>query len=213
MLSGWGTIGGAAAVAYAARVGANTFDSWKRQKTEEKRMDAAERILTLAYKLRYNFQSVRSRGIPRRELDAAEKILRDERGDWFDGLEKQTQDRYRTAQAYLIALNRHSDEWNQIWELKPLALAYFGQNVEKNLHVFWSQYTGMSVAADIYAEDAGDDKEFTIANRRDLWGTEDDNVHMKAINGAIEALENELLPVIRSQAGKRPRASLLARGN
>ena len=60
MLSGIATFAGALAVVYAAKVGANTFDSWKRQKQEERRMDAAEKILTLAYELRYTLAGIRS---------------------------------------------------------------------------------------------------------------------------------------------------------
>ena len=199
MLSGWATLAGAGAIIYAAKVGANTFDSWKRQKQEERRMDVAERILTLAYKLKYNFQSVRAPLIEGHELEAAEKLLSEQQPEWWGGLDDAGQKRARTGQAVFNRLKRHNHDWEQIWELKPLALAYFSPKVEVELDKFWQQYVAVQVAAEAYAHDGGDDKEFAAQLRQDLWRLGEGGRVGRVIDGAVTALEIELRPVITEQ--------------
>lgn len=143
MLSGSATLAGAGAVIYAARVGANTFASWKRQKVEERRMDAAERILTLGYRLRSDFRDVRRRGIMAYETAAAEKRLDETIVDWRSKEDAEKQ-RLTTAQTIMNRLWAHKEDWQQIWELKPTALALFGREVEADLQKFWEQYVARS---------------------------------------------------------------------
>jgi hypothetical protein len=59
MLQGFGTLIGAGAVIYAAKKGADTYESWKKQKVAERRRDQAERILTAVYKARRALRYVR----------------------------------------------------------------------------------------------------------------------------------------------------------
>lgn len=195
MLQGWATLVGAAAVIYAARVGANTFAAWKRQKVEERRMDAAERVLTLAYRLRYNFADVRRRGMFAYETTTAEKRLDETISGWRTKEHAERQ-RLTTAQIIMNRLSYHAQDWQQIWELKPLALALFGTEVEADLHKFWEQYVAVEVSASSYAEDSGTDKEFTISLRRDLLGGKDDTIG-PALDSAVKDLEEKLLPVLR----------------
>lgn len=72
MLSGIGTLIGAAAVIYGAL---EAYDKWKQQKLAERRMVMAEQILALAYKLRDTIKSIRSPASFKGEHDEAEKIL------------------------------------------------------------------------------------------------------------------------------------------
>ena len=74
VLQGIGQIGAGVAIAFAAYVGRDTFSDWKRQKQEERRIEIAERVLTLAYRLRYDFHSVRAPLIDESELDEAERV-------------------------------------------------------------------------------------------------------------------------------------------
>jgi hypothetical protein len=79
MLQGLGTMGGAIAVLAAAIIGSTTFKSWKRQKMAERKAEQAERILTVAYKVRRDLSHVRSPAMWNHETDAAEAELK-ERG-------------------------------------------------------------------------------------------------------------------------------------
>jgi hypothetical protein len=197
MMSGLGTWAGAGAVAYAAWVGRNTFNAWREQRAEGRRMDAAERILTLAYKLKDNFKSVRAPFIPQAELEAGEEVLRKVRDEWWNGLEEPVQQRYRTAQAILNRLNHFSPDFQEIWEVKPIALAYFGEVVAGHLGTLWAKKASLAVSADAYAQDDGSDPQFSINLRRELWGGDADNELTLAISDAVAALEQLLLPVIR----------------
>ena len=76
MLQGWGTLIGAVAVFWAAKKGADTFDSWKRQKVAERKLEQAERILMATYKARRALSFVRGIMMDGRELDAAEEKLK-----------------------------------------------------------------------------------------------------------------------------------------
>lgn len=198
MLGGWATLAGAGAVAYAAWVGRNTFDAWKRQKIEERRIDAAERILTLGYRLRYNLQSVRAAFIPNNELQAAEDFFKKERAQEWEMASNAEKDRWRTAQAYLNRLNHHRADWEEVWTLKPIALAFFGQDTEQGLHELWRQYRGIGISADAFASDDGSNAQFSTKLRQEMWGNADDNPVVQAIEAAVAKLEGELLPVIRS---------------
>jgi hypothetical protein len=77
MLSGWGTFAGAAAVAFAAYKGADTFLSWKRQKRTERRMAVAEEILVVFYNFKRAFAHVRGIFHSNYDLHQAEKRLID----------------------------------------------------------------------------------------------------------------------------------------
>lgn len=197
MLTGWGTLAGAAAIAYAAKVGANTFGSWKRQKQEERRMDAAERILTLAYRLRYDLEAIRSPGLFHYELESAGEQLRAELKN-FDLKPKGEQDRIRTAQVYKNRMDRHEGDFQEVWTTKPVALALFGPSVEKGLHEFWRNFMLVGMSSTALSEDDGNDKDFSRSIRRDLSTSSKDTAITLAIEAAIRALECELLPVIRS---------------
>lgn len=199
MLGGLATLAGAVAVIFAARIGSNTFGEWKRQKQEERRMDTAERILTLAYLLKYNFESVRAPLVQAYELAAAEKDLDTHDPGWSSGKSDEEKSRVKLGQASLNRLKRHNEDWDRIWTLKPWALAFFGPDLVAHLHVFWVQYVAVSTAAEAYAQDDGSDPAFSKNTRRDLWRTSDENDRVKAaIERALSAIEAELLPILRS---------------
>src|SRR5690242_5700151 len=103
VLQGIGQIGAGIAIAFAAYIGRDTFTDWKRQKQEERRIEIAERILTLAYRLRYDFQSVRTPLIDQSEFDDAESVLRDDAGAWWDRQSEGLRERAVTAQ---VIMNR-----------------------------------------------------------------------------------------------------------
>ena len=78
MLSGIGTIVGAGAVIYAAHKGSDTFKQWRRQKNEERRIDLAEQVLTLAYKLKRAIEGIRSPIMMANEIVEVEALLREQ---------------------------------------------------------------------------------------------------------------------------------------
>lgn len=199
ILTGIGTLAGAAAVAFAAVVGRQTFADWKRQKKEERRMEVAERILTLAYELRDEIKSVRAPGYDSGEFEAAEEKLKaDPKLNW-ELRDTDEQERLKLGQAYLTRLVSRRELWERVWTLKPVALAYFGEAVEKELHVFWTLYGKMRVSARAYAWDHGNDEAFARRIHSDLWGSGQDDETSTEAKQAVKSLEEELLTVLRQE--------------
>ena len=199
VLQGIGQIGAAIAIAFAAYIGRNTFADWKRQKQEERRLEIAERTLTLAYRLRYDFHSVRTPLIDQYELDEAESVLRQDSGDWWDQQSEALKQRARIAQAIMNRLRRHRDDWQKIWELKPLALAFFGSAAEQHLDVFWQQYRSLLQDAESYADLAGLSDESSKVARETLFRQCEESRITQTIDAAVAALESELLPIVYSE--------------
>jgi hypothetical protein len=84
-MQAWAGFTQAGAVVFVAYKGADAFNAWRRQKIEERRIDAAERILTLAYRVRRALSSIRSPMMWASALEHAEKSLINE-GHTLEGL-------------------------------------------------------------------------------------------------------------------------------
>jgi len=202
LLQGIGAISSALAIAFAAYIGRNTFTSWRRQKQEERRMEAAESILTLAYQLRYNFRSVRTPLIDESELDEAENVLRADSGEWWDRQPDNVRRRARIAQAVMKRLRRHHEDWQRIWELKPLALALFGQTAERSLDIFWEQYVSLLSDAEAFANIEDKDAEGSQGARDRLFRQCEDSAITQTIDEAVARLEAELQPTIYAHSAR-----------
>jgi hypothetical protein len=150
MLSGIGTIIGALAVIYAAHKGSDTFKQWRRQKNEERRIELAEQVLTLAYKLRRAIEGIRSPA-----------MWGAEQGEVYDELRKngvindQTPEGHKgilaTAQATMSRSNVHKPLWDALLDTMPTAKAVFGDDVEGALDEIWKQRNRIITAAQRYA--------------------------------------------------------------
>jgi hypothetical protein len=197
MMQGWGAILAPIAIVYAAWKAADTFKAFRRQKQEERRIDAADHILTFAYKFKRALQAVRSPGIMAHELDAAEKRLKESWQGWDDKTTAEQQ-QLRTAQAIWGRLQSNNEIWGQIFEHMPKARALFGEEVEAQLQAFWTAYVEVETSCDMYAEDTGTDQEFTKKLRQDMWRRSKDDPVAKIVDEAIQQLEQLLLPIIRA---------------
>jgi hypothetical protein len=196
MLQAWGTLLGVAAVVYAAWRAGNTFNAFRRQKQEERRMDAAHTLLTFAYKFQQRLLGVRSPGISGFEMTAATNQLKES----YEGysLKSELEQRQLTvAQVILTRLNADRNLWNEIWEHIPTARALFGEKAEKSLRELWAAFVNVQVSAEAYGEDSLTDPEFTKSLRRDLYGHGADNPVTLQIAGAVAELEELLLRFIR----------------
>lgn len=125
MLSGIGTVLVALAVMAAAVIGGSTFNSWRKQRIAERRMEQAERILTATYRVRDALSRVRSPAMWGHELENAEQALRDN-GQWEKILGgDREKDRYRTAQAYYKRIADATTDRQLMEECQPVARAFF----------------------------------------------------------------------------------------
>ena len=200
MLQGWGTLLGAGAVIYAAKKGADTFESWRRQKVAERRRDQAERILTATYKARRALKFVRSPMMWAHELSAAEKKLKEDAEQW----KLQTVERQRrlvTAQGYFNRLNKTVEERQELTECLPMARALFDGQLEKALEELSHQFWIVEVDVDSYIDDEGQDAEFSRKIRRGMYDvTPADgqiNEVSERIATSVEVIEGNCLPALR----------------
>ncbi|XBQ15176.1 MAG: hypothetical protein ABL308_09430 [Oceanicaulis sp.] len=197
VLQGIGSIAGALAIIGAAWFASNTFDSWRRQKLSERRIEQAERILTATYKARRALRYVRSPMLWAHELDAAEKELT-ERDDW-PMADAALRRRMVSAQTYFDRLNRTLEERKSIDECLPMARALFGEEVENALDELNRQFHLVSIAAEA-SVDAGNDRDFQRSLRADLssaGGSKEPNKMNETIEAQVAAIEAVCLPVLR----------------
>lgn len=193
-MSGWAAWGAVVAVLYTAN---RAFSTYRRQKQEDRRIEAADHILTFAYKFKRTMQGVRSPGILGFELTRAEQRLKESWKGW-DQKAKAEQQQIITAQAMWGRLQDNKDTWAQIFEVMPRARALFGDEAEAQLQAFWTAYVQMETACDMYAEDSGNDPEFTKNLRGDMWSHSKGDPVAKIVDEAVARLEELLLSVIRA---------------
>lgn len=211
MLSGVGTVIGALAVIYAAHKGSDTFKQWRRQKNEERRIELAEQVVTLAYKLRRAIQSIRSPVMWGAEQNAVHDELRN-KGLINDQTPLGHIGMLATAQAALSRSDAYKALWDELLDAMPPAKAIFGDQVEKALDEFWAQRHRIIQGALRYADivkrppartEEGQEKQ--LQRQFDveaiIWsGGGEDGVDQiaNAVQSAVETIEGMLLPIIRS---------------
>lgn len=211
LLSGVGTMLGAGAVIYAAHKGVNTFDIWKRQKTEERRIELAEQILTLAYHTKEAFEMIRHPGMGGSESKRVEESLVS--ANLIPEADtKHPPSGLVTAQAALLRITKKGELWDKLDAIIPSAKAVFGEIVSDALEVFIKERSRIMAAAHGLASLTVQQMEFSdivgerYFERSDryqkiLWsgldGEGKDSIS-NSITVAIDNLENALLPTIRA---------------
>ena len=199
MLQGIGTLIGAAVVIFAAKLGANTFNSWRKQKLGERHIEQAERILTATYKARRALGFVRGIMVWAHELNAAEATLKEDPA--WPSVAKGRQKRLVTAQASFNRLNDTREEQDALYQCLPMARALFGEAVEQALVDLHRQFWNVRVDAETYVDDDGSDPVFTKKIRRGMYDVGaragETNETSDAISAALNAIEAACLPVLR----------------
>ncbi|RIA46974.1 hypothetical protein DFR49_1538 [Hephaestia caeni] len=203
MLQGIGTVGGVGAVVWAAIKGANTFDTWRRQKLVERKLDQAERILTAAYKGRRALGYVRGVMMWGHELHAAQEQMKEKDG-WGTQTEAR-QKRLVTAQAFYNRINRTKDEREALDQCLPMARALFSEELEQAIEKLNHQFWMVQVDVDSYVDDeGGTDAEFTKKLRRGMYAINppagEVNEVTEAMEVAVATIERICLPVLRLEA-------------
>lgn len=202
-MQAWAGFAQAGAVVFVAYKGADAFKAWRRQKIEERRMQAAERILTVAYRMRRALSAIRHPMMWSGPLEAAEQKLLD-KGYSFAGMSDGEKKKVVHAQAILDRIGGFSTEWDEMLEVTPLAKALFGAALESQLERLMRQRNMVAASAESYADDDGSDPAFTKQIRADIWenlGTRnksDDKIAAE-IAEAISSVEAVLLPILRTE--------------
>jgi hypothetical protein len=166
ILEGVGSLAGAFAVCYAARLASDTFEGWRKQKISERRIDQAERILTAAYKARRALGYVRSPLMLDHELKVAEEHL--EKQDFWASVTDAEKQRIILSQGYYNRMNTVLDERRAVEECLPMACALFGEEVEIALQTLNTQFHNVQISAEANRFE-GNDRDFAESIREDLY--------------------------------------------
>jgi hypothetical protein len=193
------TISGLTLTALIAVAGFRTFERWKREKLEEKRIDIAYEALALAYETKFIFQSIRS--------------PLSEGYEWADMPKKDGEsenERNRRGPYYAIfkRIQNNKDYFEKAWQLQPRCMAVFGRSVEDTFMKLHKARRTIEIAAQMLAQDIDDRHEprdsATIELykqfRRDIWDhgnfeKEKDNVAKLLQEFELE-LENITKPIL-----------------
>lgn len=127
--------------------GFRTFDRWRREKLEERRIEIAFDALTIAHETQFVFQNIRSAlaegyewaDMPQWDGDTEDRRLR--RGPYF---------------AIIKRLNANSKFFERVWSIQPKCMALFGQPVEQTFMKLHQARRHIEVAAQMLAQRAND---------------------------------------------------------
>jgi hypothetical protein len=153
--------------------GFRTFDRWKREKLEERRIEVAIDALAAAYKAKFVFEIIRS-----------PMAYSNEWADMDESWGSEEQRRVRGP--YYAALNRirqNKEFFEHVWDLQPKCMAIFGPEVEETFRLMHQARRNIEVAADMLMRDAIDNsygrseqtQNMYEQMRVDIWGHPVDN--------------------------------------
>jgi hypothetical protein len=127
--------------------GFGTFERWRKQKLEEKKIDVALEMLSAAYMSKFVFEHIRGpfvsgyewSDMPKKGGESDDK--RSRRGGYFAPLKR---------------INQNKEFFERLWKIQPLAMAVFGPHVEDIFLKAHEARRNIEVAAQMLMEDVGD---------------------------------------------------------
>ncbi|MCK1317363.1 hypothetical protein [Bradyrhizobium sp. 23] len=148
--------------------GFRTFERWRREKLEERRIEIAFDALTIAHKTQPVFQGIRAAvtegyewaDMPRWDGDTEETRRR--RGPYFASIKR---------------INANAKFFEQVWDIQPKCMALFGRQVEQTFMKLHQARRYIEVSAQMLAQRANDDRaedaegnrNFYEQLRHDIW--------------------------------------------
>ena len=204
MLSGIGTVGGAAAVLVAAILGRNAFATYRQQKLLERQIEHADSALTSAYKLNMALSAIRSPMSTAADLAESEQALDQE------NLARMTDDRKRLmiqANVFFTRANKFAGDFDEAIKSLPFVKAYLGNLAFDALSNIIRAKQTVLVYANAYSDDRGNNPDFRRKIEEYIWegfGDHGDEPGgdpiQKTVNEAIATLEQIALPILRLEA-------------
>lgn len=191
------TLIGFAITASIAYAGFKTFDKWKREKIEERRIDIALEALSLAYEAGFIFDSIRS------PLSFG--------GEWSEMKGVEDANKRQAAGPYFAILKRiehHKDYFERVWKMQPRFMAMFGREAAEIFTKLHQARRNIEVSAEMLMDDAirgalHDDPNFTKELKADIWkGNKQDKIS-PLINAFVEGVEKHCQPVVAHRYSKK----------
>lgn len=148
--------------------GLRTFERWRREKIEEKRIEIAIDALAAGYKSKYVFEYIRGPLMQAYEYQ-----------DMPEELGETDAERTRRGGIYAVQkrIERNKDFFDHVWELQPKFMAVFGQGTEQ---IFWLLHTArrdIEVACNMTLwmkepdRESKEDRDLWVQMRQDIWSS------------------------------------------
>ncbi len=174
-----------------ATAGFRSFEKWKREKIEERRIDIAFDALVLAYEASFIFESIRS-------------PLSFE-GEWAEMKGIDDPEKRLTAGPFFAILKRiehHKDYFERVWNIQPRFMAVFGKDAADIFIKLHKARRDIEVSAGMLLRSAARgepfrDTEFRKKLENDIWkiDEESDNIAPK-VKEFVEGVEKHCQPVV-----------------
>jgi hypothetical protein len=144
--------------------GLRTFDKWKREKVEEKKLEIAFEALSLAYETQMIFDDIRRRFV--REYEWSDMPT--------EGMSKEQIESSRSMYAILNRFSRHVGFFDRVLALQPKFMAVFGRRTEETfvkLHMARNKIQGAcDVLIQVPNPKLGTDEwDLNLQMRSDIW--------------------------------------------
>jgi len=203
-MQAWAGFAQAGVVAYVAYKGADAVKDWRRQRITERKLDLAESVLDVMYRVRRALEGIRHPVMLAGSLQRAEDKLQAQDPTWLANLRDPQRRQTVYAQAIYDRVNSFQSEWDDLWAIMPKARAFLGRSVEGYLKELWAQRATVMSAAEAKIGDLSDDPEFRAQLDRQIWSGF--GVHRggrnevdDAIAAACENIEAALQPMISDE--------------
>lgn len=207
-VGGIGAVAGVIAVVWAARKGASTFQQWRVQKIEERRIHLAEQILALAYKLEEAFEQIR---FPSPIGNEGSEALANMEASGLVGenADVELRSRLMPSQLAVDRIRQRQALFDELSDLIATSRAVFGDAITRPLSVLRHERGKIIGAANGLAYMIRHPRRFRTEREeeRDLqrqfgfedtiWGSDPDGKEAKMITDAVAELDKQLGPLLR----------------
>lgn len=183
-----------------AAVGFRSFEKWKREKIEERRIDIALEALALAYEAGFIFDSIRS--------------PMSFEGEWADLKGIDDPEKRRTAGPFFAILKRiehHKDYFERVWKMQPRFMAVFGKDAADIFMKLHKARREIEVSARMLMRSAATGEHYRDAKFReklenDIWNVDEkaDKIAPK-VKEFVEGVEKHCQPVVAHRYATKPK--------
>jgi len=167
MLGGLGAIVAACAVIWAAKIARETFEDWTKKERFKYDREQAVAILSTFEEARYALKTIRSPLIYAYETAEAESEISKIQPPPLNLDEERS--RYIQAQVTISRISSHSDLWDRIFKLLPLAKVLFSKEVRDNLLEVLTINRDITYAARLYTSVANTNTNALRASEAKFW--------------------------------------------
>jgi hypothetical protein len=157
------TLIGFAITVLIAVAGFRTFNRWKREKLEQKRIETAFEALSIAYEAKFVFDNIRNPLANAYEWEDMPRVAGENEDDHRNR---------GTFYAILKRIDRNKDFFERLWKLQPRFMAVFGSKTEEIFFKLHQSQNFIRVSAQMLAHRRDEPRGQWNENRqrqRDQW--------------------------------------------